>query len=220
MFKLQTFCPLAVGWPKEATARGQPWPARGERKVGQARAPWKNHTPHYGYFSYKNLLWANCQLQKFRLLPAQLAFLAALQGILHGLAALGGHGNSPQNCHRDLTRLHFGALASPEPSKVTTLLSCRNAEGLLGEVAHEVPLLLPHHWVQALDEILGYFNHCCKQTACCCDMSTPTLGWIAPDWIACHFGPPHSFPWQGKICWKQWLQTQQLSTPFGRSRRS
>ena len=114
-----------------------------------------------------------------------LASAACLSGCtardLHGLAALGGHGNSPQNCHRDLTRLHFGALASPEPSKVTTLLSCRNADGLLGEVAQEVPLLLPHHWVQALDEILVYFNHCCKQAACCCDMSTPTLGWIAPD---------------------------------------
>ena len=84
MSKLQTFCLLAVAWPKEATARGQPWPAREERKVMQARASWKNRTLHYGYFSCKNLLWANCQLQKFRLLPVQLASLAALQGICMG----------------------------------------------------------------------------------------------------------------------------------------
>lgn len=91
-----------------------------------------------------------------------LASAACLSGSnatdLRQLASLGGHGNSPQNCHRDLTRLHFANLASPVPTKVTTQLCCRNADGLLGEAAQEVPLLLPHHWVQALDKNLAWLS--------------------------------------------------------------
>lgn len=87
-----------------------------------------------------------------------LANAACLSGCsasdLQGLAGLGGHGNSLQN--RDFAKLLFANLASPQPSKVTTQLSCRNADGLLGQ---EVPLLLPRHWVQALDEILVSFKY-------------------------------------------------------------
>lgn len=79
---------------------------------------------------------------------------------LLGLAALGAHGNSLQNCHRDLVKKHFNNLASPLPTQVKCDLQCRNADGLLAAAAMSVPVLLPHEWVQALDEYLCSITIC------------------------------------------------------------
>ena len=74
---------------------------------------------------------------------------------LLGLAALGAHGNNKQNCHRDLVKKHFGNLSSPNPKMVKCDLNCRNADGQLAAASKEVPVLLPHDWVDALDQPLA-----------------------------------------------------------------
>ena len=106
------------------------------------------------------LLLQNFSLGKLSAADVQaLANAACLSGSnatdLLGLAALGAHGNSSQNCHRDLVRKHFSNLASPLPTEVKCNLQCRNADGLLAAAALSVPVLLPHQWVQALDEHFG-----------------------------------------------------------------
>ena len=70
---------------------------------------------------------------------------------LESLAALGAHGNSKQNCHRDLVKKYFTNLATPAARPTPCTLQSRNAEGELVARAVEVPVYLPHEWVQSLE---------------------------------------------------------------------
>ena len=68
------------------------------------------------------------------------------------LARLGANGLSKNNCHRDLVRNFFKDKASPKPSQVETLLNVKDAHGAIVKSKKEAPLLLPHDWVQCLEE--------------------------------------------------------------------
>ena len=77
---------------------------------------------------------------------------------LIGLQSLGGHGRSPQNTHRDLCRLHFKSLLTPVPHMVTT---SGRARGTFGEPTvsnEEAPIMLPHIWVQSLEQHAGSYS--------------------------------------------------------------
>ena len=50
---------------------------------------------------------------------------------------------------------HFGNLSSPNPKMVKCDFNCRNADGQLAAASKEVPVLLPHDWVDALDQPLA-----------------------------------------------------------------
>ena len=71
---------------------------------------------------------------------------------LASLAALGAHGNSKQNCHRDLVKRHLANLVTPAARPTSCTLQSRNAEGELAARPVEVPVYLPHEWVQSLEK--------------------------------------------------------------------
>ena len=71
------------------------------------------------------------------------------------LQAFGGHGRSPQNIHRDLMTKYFSRLMAPQQEVVKAELQCKTSTGELKGQVMDVPLLLPHQWVQILDQHLG-----------------------------------------------------------------
>ena len=71
---------------------------------------------------------------------------------LESLAAIGAHGNSKQNCHRDLVKKYFQNLVTPTTSTTKCTLQSRNADGELAATTVEVPVLLPHEWVRSLEK--------------------------------------------------------------------
>ena len=74
------------------------------------------------------------------------------------LQALGVNGFSGQNCHRDMMRLPiFQQMKTPQLTYVTTDAQVRAADGQLKAQAEDIPLLLPHLWIESLDELLGLF---------------------------------------------------------------
>ena len=68
-----------------------------------------------------------------------------------GLQSLGGMGQVKGNIHRDLVRKHFASLLAPYPWKVRCPLQHRE-EGQLVTKEADCWLLLPHMWVQSLQE--------------------------------------------------------------------
>ena len=68
-----------------------------------------------------------------------------------GLQSLGGMGQVKGNIHRDLVRKHFASLLAPHPWKVRCPLQHRE-EGQLVTKEADCWLLLPHMWVQSLQE--------------------------------------------------------------------
>ena len=86
----------------------------------------------------------------------QYADAAVKSGASHSdlisLQRLGGHGRSPQNTHRDLCRLHFKSLRTPVPHMVTTSVRIRGTFGEPTVSNKGVPVMLPHMWVQSLEQ--------------------------------------------------------------------
>ena len=68
------------------------------------------------------------------------------------LQALGGHGASPQNCHRDLSRWIFKDMCSPESCSITTPVLVRDLDGEKTMMDKEIPVHLPHAWIDSLSE--------------------------------------------------------------------
>ena len=68
------------------------------------------------------------------------------------LAELGARGESPQNCHRDLVRAFFKEMCAPTPINVKYLVKVKNSMGAVEELAKEIPVILPHDWVDTLEK--------------------------------------------------------------------
>ena len=71
---------------------------------------------------------------------------------LEKLAELGARGESPQNCHRDLVRAFFKEMCAPTPINVKCLVKVKNSMGAVEELAKEIPVILPHDWVDTLEK--------------------------------------------------------------------
>ena len=65
------------------------------------------------------------------------------------LQKLGGFGQVPGNCHRDLQRKYFKSMDAPEPWKFSCLQQMKE-EGQQVLKNAEISMLLPHQWVLAL----------------------------------------------------------------------
>lgn len=70
---------------------------------------------------------------------------------IHTLAGLGASGNTAGNIHRDLMRKFFKNLQSPQPFTVTAPVQLKE-EGQKIVKPGPVSLLLPHEWVQCLQD--------------------------------------------------------------------
>ena len=68
------------------------------------------------------------------------------------LQKLGGFGSSTNNCHRDLVMAFFKNMATPSPMQIETMMKVKNAVGEVEDKKKEVPVILPHQWVNALEE--------------------------------------------------------------------
>ena len=71
---------------------------------------------------------------------------------LINLAKLGGNGSSLNNAHRDLARAFFRDMVAPEAVQVAIVLKVKNSMGAVEEAKKDVPVILPHHWVEALEQ--------------------------------------------------------------------
>ena len=76
---------------------------------------------------------------------------------LQALANLGAMGHQPGNCERDLKRKFFHNVSMPEPFLLKTTVFGYQKDGKKAKMAAEFPILLPHLWIQAMQEadVLG-----------------------------------------------------------------
>ncbi|CAE7809027.1 unnamed protein product [Symbiodinium sp. CCMP2592] len=68
------------------------------------------------------------------------------------LQALGAHGESPQNCHRDISRWIFKNMCSPESTSIRTPVLVRELNGEKKMMEKDIPVNLPHAWIDQLSE--------------------------------------------------------------------
>ena len=77
---------------------------------------------------------------------------ASSNDLVH-MGAMGSHGNSSQNCHQQMMTKYFSKVKSPKLSYVTSIVWARDpVTGEKKVVEKELPLLLPHHWIECLEQ--------------------------------------------------------------------
>ena len=102
---------------------------------------------------------------------------------LETLAALGARGESPQNCHRDLVKTFFKEMCAPTPMDVKCLVKVKNNMGAVEELAKEIPVILPHDWVDTFER-----NGLLEQMACsqeCLDDFWSQQNWKSNPQLQC-----------------------------------
>ena len=79
---------------------------------------------------------------------------------VHTLSSLGAYGSQGGNIHRDLQRRFFKDITFPDPYVMKTTIFAKAKNGEIKKQPGEMPILLPHMWLAALeaaekDEVLG-----------------------------------------------------------------
>ena len=164
--------------------------------VTEAEDDWKLETP-LAILLLQKFCWGNLSAAEVQLF-ADTAMKSRAKGKdLACLAKLGGHGFSKNNCHRDLCRNFFsGTKTTPTPTQIETTMNVKDSHGAIVTAKKAVPMVLPHHWVQSLEENNLLETLTCSQEAL-------QKFWKMQDWKK---NPQLQ-------CWRKFWQKLDLSTP-------
>jgi len=106
---------------------------------------------------------------------------------LEKVAALGARGESPQNCHTDLVKTFFKEMCAPTPMDAKCLVKVKNNMGAVEELTKEIPVILPHDWVDTLER-----NGLLEQMTCsqeCLDDFWSQQSWKSNPQLQCCGSP-------------------------------